>query len=107
MCAGWNLNSGGWWLVVGFEPTNHQPPITGNMPTIRDIADSISAKVATANLSVEVPAVSSIVTQDSRRAMPGGVFVAITGARADGNQFVGEATKRGAKVIISEKPCPE
>ena len=76
------------------------------MTTIRDIANYIGAQVSGAGLDAEVEAVSSIVTHDSRRAMPGGVFVAITGARADGNQFVGEATKRGAKAIISQQPRP-
>jgi UDP-N-acetylmuramoyl-L-alanyl-D-glutamate--2,6-diaminopimelate ligase len=76
------------------------------MTTLRDIADYIGAQVSGAGLDTEVEAVSSIVTHDSRRAMPGGVFVAIIGAHADGNQFVGEATKRGAKAIISDQPRP-
>src|SRR5262245_57881857 len=65
------------------------------MPTIRDIADYIHAQVSRAqtggaNLNVAVGASSSMVTNDSRRVAPGGIFVAITGARADGNRFVGE-----------------
>ena len=76
------------------------------MPTIRDISDYIGATVSGANLDTEIEPRSSIVTHDSRRAMPGGVFVAITGAHTDGNQFVGEATKRGAIAVISEKPRP-
>jgi UDP-N-acetylmuramoyl-L-alanyl-D-glutamate--2,6-diaminopimelate ligase len=47
---------------------------------------------------------SHIVTNDSRRAMPGGIFVAIQGAHTDGHQFIGEATKRGAIAIVSEQP---
>jgi UDP-N-acetylmuramoyl-L-alanyl-D-glutamate--2,6-diaminopimelate ligase len=39
--------------------------------------------------------------------MPGGVFVAVTGARADGNRFVGEAAKRGAVAVVSEQPRPD
>src|SRR5262249_44989805 len=77
------------------------------MPTIRDIANYIGATLSGTTLDTEIEPASSIVTHDSRRAMPGGVFVAITGAQTDGNQFVGEATKRGAKAIISERPRPD
>jgi UDP-N-acetylmuramyl-tripeptide synthetase len=77
------------------------------MPTLRDIAQYIGAEASGAGLdTVTVEATSAIVTHDSRRAMPGGVFVAITGAQADGNQFVGEATKRGAKAVVSERARP-
>jgi UDP-N-acetylmuramoyl-L-alanyl-D-glutamate--2,6-diaminopimelate ligase len=76
------------------------------MPTIRDIANSIDATISGTDLDRVITPASSIVTHDSRRAMPGGVFVAITGAQADGNLFVGEATTRGANIIISERPRP-
>ncbi|MGE0132131.1 MAG: UDP-N-acetylmuramoyl-L-alanyl-D-glutamate--2,6-diaminopimelate ligase [Blastocatellales bacterium] len=76
------------------------------MPTLRDIADYIDAQGNGANSDVVVDASSSIVTHDSRRVMPGGVFVAVTGARADGNQFVSEALKRGAIAVVSERPRP-
>ena len=80
------------------------------MTTLRDIADYAGAQVSGAtgrlNLDRPVEAVSSIVTNDSRRAVPGGIFVAISGARADGNQFVGEAMKRGAVAIVSEQERP-
>lgn len=54
-----------------------------------------------------VPAEAFAVTNDSRRVIPGGVFVAIRGASFDGNRFVAEACERGARVIVSEEPCPE
>ncbi len=41
---------------------------------------------------------------DSRRIPSGGLFVAIKGAVADGNQFVDAARKRGAVAIVSEAP---
>ncbi len=86
------------------------------MPTLRDIASYIHAQTGGAqtggaqtgggDLDAVVEAASSIVTHDSRRAMPGGIFVAVTGAHADGNRFVGEATKRGAIAVVSEQPRP-
>src|SRR5215510_12810730 len=76
------------------------------MPTIRDIADYIDAQTNGANQDIAVDASSSIVTHDSRRVMPGGVFVAVTGAQVDGNRFTSEAAKRGAIAVISEQPRP-
>ncbi|MGH9766122.1 MAG: Mur ligase domain-containing protein, partial [Blastocatellia bacterium] len=76
------------------------------MPTLREIASYIDAQSNGANQDLVVDASSSIVTHDSRRVMPGGIFVAVTGAQADGNQFAGEAAKRGAIAVVSEQPRP-
>ncbi len=40
---------------------------------------------------------------DSRRVMPGNLFFALPGRRADGNMFIDEAINRGAVVIVAEK----
>ncbi|MBS1790894.1 MAG: UDP-N-acetylmuramoyl-L-alanyl-D-glutamate--2,6-diaminopimelate ligase [Acidobacteria bacterium] len=79
------------------------------MVTLSDIAHHIGARVSgnpSGRLDAAVGAFGSSVTHDSRRVMPGGIFVAIKGAQSDGNSFVGEATKRGASAIISEQPRP-
>ena len=39
---------------------------------------------------------------DSRKVRPGGLFVAVKGAVADGHQFIATAIKNGAKVIVGE-----
>lgn len=44
---------------------------------------------------------------DSRRVMPGGLFFAFPGARADGRQFAEQALASGAVAIVSELPPPE
>ncbi len=44
------------------------------------------------------------VTHDSRRALPGALFVAIRGLASDGNDFVEAARKKGAVAIVSEQP---
>lgn len=44
----------------------------------------------------------SSVTPDSRQVIPECVFVAISGTKVDGNTFVDDAIKRGARVIVSE-----
>ncbi len=76
------------------------------MPTLRDIAGYIDAEAQGANLDAVIEASSSIVTHDSRRVKPGGIFVATPGARLDGNQFVAEALRRGAVAVVSEQPRP-
>lgn len=46
---------------------------------------------------------SAIIT-DSRRAVPGGLFFAISGSREDGNTYIEEAMARGVVAVISEEP---
>ncbi|MEP7117558.1 MAG: UDP-N-acetylmuramoyl-L-alanyl-D-glutamate--2,6-diaminopimelate ligase [Acidobacteriota bacterium] len=46
------------------------------------------------------------VTCDSRHAVPGGVFVALRGLKADGLDFVPGAVANGATLIVSETPRP-
>jgi UDP-N-acetylmuramoyl-L-alanyl-D-glutamate--2,6-diaminopimelate ligase len=46
------------------------------------------------------------VAYDSRKVVPGALFVAIRGGQADGNRFVGDALARGAAGIVSEHPRP-
>lgn len=42
------------------------------------------------------------VTDDSRKIKPGQIFVAIAGLRHDGHDFISEAVKKGASLVISE-----
>ena len=43
---------------------------------------------------------------DSRRVVPGMVFVAVPGMKADGLQFVSQAVTAGAAAIVAERPSP-
>lgn len=43
-------------------------------------------------------------TSDSRRVVPGMVFVAVSGTSDDGHRYVGEAIERGATVIVGADP---
>jgi UDP-N-acetylmuramyl-tripeptide synthetase len=76
------------------------------MVTLDKIAAAIGAHASGAAPETVVQAAGSAVTHDSRRVVPGGIFVAITGAHTDGNNFVQEAMKRGALAVISEKARP-
>lgn len=44
------------------------------------------------------------ITDDSRQATPGAVFVAIKGVEADGHDYIDDAIARGATVIVSQEP---
>jgi UDP-N-acetylmuramoyl-L-alanyl-D-glutamate--2,6-diaminopimelate ligase len=49
-----------------------------------------------------LPEISSI-AYDSRRAMPGGLFAALTGADADGHDYVRAAYEKGSRVFLTER----
>ncbi|HZS05814.1 MAG TPA: UDP-N-acetylmuramoyl-L-alanyl-D-glutamate--2,6-diaminopimelate ligase [Blastocatellia bacterium] len=76
------------------------------MTTLREIAGSINARASGAGLDTVVPATGSAVTHDSRRVVPGGIFVAITGAHRDGNNFISDVMRRGALAVISGRSRP-
>lgn len=80
------------------------------MTTLQELIEYINAKPSGAResgrLNAVIEATNAAVTHDSRRVMPGGLFVAITGAKTDGNLYVGEAVRRGALAVISDKVKP-
>jgi UDP-N-acetylmuramoyl-L-alanyl-D-glutamate--2,6-diaminopimelate ligase len=47
------------------------------------------------------------ITYDSRRAVPGSVFVALRGLKTDGAAFVPQAVTRGAAFVVAESTRPE
>ena len=49
--------------------------------------------------------VTGIVT-DSRRVTPGTVFCALRGERFDGNDFTGDAARRGAAAVLTDRHTP-
>jgi UDP-N-acetylmuramoyl-L-alanyl-D-glutamate--2,6-diaminopimelate ligase len=76
------------------------------MKSVREIARQIGARI-TGPEGDPVPASGEqAVTNDSRCVVAGGLFVAIRGARVNGNDFVGAACERGALGIVSEEPSP-
>ena len=50
--------------------------------------------------------VTSVVT-DSRRAVPGSLFVCIPGERVDGHDFAVKAVENGACAVLAQRPIPE
>ena len=60
-------------------------------------------------IGADVPQEAEItaLTCDSREVVPGAVFVAVEGARADGRAYIGEAVRRGAAAVVCRPPVPE
>ena len=72
------------------------------MRNIGDILNDIEVlelTSATGDLSGEITDIES----DSRKVIPGGAFIAISGFDCDGHTFIEKAINGGAKVIIYEK----
>ncbi|MFN7928366.1 MAG: UDP-N-acetylmuramoyl-L-alanyl-D-glutamate--2,6-diaminopimelate ligase [Blastocatellia bacterium] len=76
------------------------------MTLLSDIVRELRAQASGDKMETTIAPASFAVTHDSRRVVPGGIFVAIKGATTDGNNFVQQATQRGALAVISEIPRP-
>lgn len=63
-------------------------------------------ELPTYTLAGQMPARVSGVSADSRTVGPGECFVAISGFRRNGRQFVREAVNRGAVMVVAEPPDP-
>ncbi len=48
------------------------------------------------------------IAYDSRSCLPGSLFVAVSGFRVDGHDYIGEAIRSGAAAVVGERdfPCP-
>ncbi len=55
---------------------------------------------------IEVDLDVSLVTHDSRKVIPGALFVAVTGFGQDGHDFIAEAEKKGAVAVVVEREVP-
>ncbi|HYE87270.1 MAG TPA: UDP-N-acetylmuramoyl-L-alanyl-D-glutamate--2,6-diaminopimelate ligase, partial [Vicinamibacterales bacterium] len=71
------------------------------METLRGLALEPPAGADRERPTGSGPAVTAI-AYDSRRVVPGAIFVALKGLRADGDAFVEQALSRGAVAIVSE-----
>lgn len=66
---------------------------------IEEIAPLAAVRVSTATLRQAVTAVTS----DSRKVIPGSIFVAIQGEKADGHAYIPEAIQRGCLAVVLDK----
>lgn len=70
-------------------------------PTLKQLIAGIPGLGIQGKDSVPVRALAT----DSRRVVPGAMFIALPGLRTNGHFFVSEAIDRGASVIVGEKDC--
>ncbi len=70
--------------------------------SLSEVSETLRARWdgAPQRLSIDLPPVSI----DSRTILPGECFIAIDGERFDGHQFVPEALRKGASVILHSRP---
>lgn len=69
---------------------------------LEDIIREIGCEVLHGTKDREV----SDIAYDSRKVVPGGMFVAIEGTVVDGHDYIGAAVKAGAGVIVVEREVP-
>ena len=46
----------------------------------------------------------TMITDDSRKCVPGALFIAVKGFGTDGHAYIGKAVENGASAIIFENP---
>ena len=69
--------------------------------TLQELLHPFDVVEASGNLQSEIISI----TEDSRAAGPGTVFVAIQGTQLDGHQFVNQAFAQGAAAVVVEDGC--
>src|SRR5437763_539129 len=69
---------------------------------LSEVLQGVETALPAAAKSLEIRQVAC----DSRKVRPGALFLALHGAKADGNKFMQDALKRGAVAIASEEPAP-
>jgi UDP-N-acetylmuramoyl-L-alanyl-D-glutamate--2,6-diaminopimelate ligase len=75
---------------------------------IGDLVDALRPLLATpAAPELAAGTRISAIVYDSRRVVPGSMFVALKGLKADGGAFAEQAIARGAAAIVSESPRPD
>ncbi|CAA9437690.1 MAG: UDP-N-acetylmuramoylalanyl-D-glutamate--L-lysine ligase [uncultured Rubrobacteraceae bacterium] len=78
------------------------------LATLRVVVSVLRAQLARILGTEPPPGVEGVggVTHDSRLVEPGFAFVAIPGYRRDGTEFIPEALRRGAALIVAERGLP-
>lgn len=66
---------------------------------LRELLNGITVLKCTADLELEISAVA----YDSRKVLPGGLFVAVSGFATDGNRFIPMAMEKGAAAVVTAK----
>jgi UDP-N-acetylmuramoyl-tripeptide--D-alanyl-D-alanine ligase len=71
--------------------------------TLEEVAQAVGGRVVRAAGAPGTPSLQGVST-DSRTTAPGNLFIALTGERFDGHEFVEAAFRRGASVAVVSRP---
>lgn len=73
--------------------------------TVAQIAEIVGGRLTDISAGdAEATRVSGTVEFDSRAVTPGGIFLALPGARSDGHDFAAAAVQSGAAVVLAARP---
>ncbi|MGB2645869.1 MAG: UDP-N-acetylmuramoyl-L-alanyl-D-glutamate--2,6-diaminopimelate ligase [Candidatus Acidiferrum sp.] len=78
------------------------PRVSAPRMKLRDVLHGTNARVPASAEELEIRQV----TCDSRKVQPQALFLALHGAKADGNTFLQDAISRGAVAVASEESAP-
>ena len=70
---------------------------------LKDLLAGVDVIRTTADMNMEIPGVA----YDSRKVMPGSLFVAISGFATDGNRFIPMAMDKGAAAVVTAREPEE
>lgn len=68
--------------------------------TLHDILEALDGPACLGDASVAI----SGLTHDSRKVVPGALFVAIRGEKSDGHEYISRAIEAGAAAILAQEP---
>lgn len=66
---------------------------------LQDLISLLPDAVVDGDIATEITSI----THDSREVVPGALFVCLTGAKADGHNYIAQAQKQGAAALLVEK----
>ncbi|MFA7257196.1 MAG: UDP-N-acetylmuramoyl-L-alanyl-D-glutamate--2,6-diaminopimelate ligase [Kiritimatiellales bacterium] len=69
--------------------------------TLKELLTAVETVEISGDTSCDITGI----VYDSRRAVPGSLFVALHGEKADGAAYVEDAIQRGAAAVVSQTPC--
>jgi len=67
------------------------------------LINGLAQRTVQGSLDLEITGIA----YDSRKVVPGGLFVAVSGHRQDGHRFVGQALAQGAVAVVTERELPQ
>ena len=66
----------------------------------KEIIAAVNGKDIKGDTDAEI----SMITDDSRKCVPGSLFIAVKGYSSDGHEYIGKAIENGASAVIYQDP---